>query len=56
MSTHIAPEDHLNAHEDAGSQSSSPVPEKWIPWVIVAFAAGLIFVGFAIPAGTFLAR
>ncbi|MFN0304011.1 MAG: hypothetical protein ACKVQU_27075 [Burkholderiales bacterium] len=55
MSTHIShPEDH--AHADAGTQSSSPVLEKWIPWVIVALAAGLIFVGFAIPAGAFLAR
>ncbi len=55
MSTHIShPEDHPN--EDAGMQASSPVPEKWIPWVIVALAAGLIFVGFGIPAGTFLAR
>ncbi|MFM9884365.1 MAG: hypothetical protein ACKVQT_15170 [Burkholderiales bacterium] len=56
MSTHIShPDDHLNANDDAGTQSS-PVPEKWIPWVIVALATGLIFVGFAIPAGTFLAR
>ncbi len=55
MSTHTShPHDHLENDTEGGS--SSPVPEKSIPWVIVALVAGLIFVAFAIPAGTFIAR
>jgi uncharacterized protein involved in exopolysaccharide biosynthesis len=51
MSSHSSSpgDDHL---ADGASQSSSPVPEKWVPWVIIALVVGLIFVGFAIPAGT----
>jgi hypothetical protein len=43
---------HPEGQHEAESGSSSPVPEKWIPWVVVILVVGLIFVGFAIPAGT----
>jgi hypothetical protein len=51
MSSHSSnPESHQL--EDGTSRSSSPVPEKWIPWVVILFVVGLIVAGFAIPAGT----
>ncbi len=48
MSTYPAElHDHVDEAEDP-TRGSSPVPDQWIPWVVMAMAAALIVMGFLI--------
>jgi hypothetical protein len=53
MSHYADPHDHAHDHEQP--QLVSPVPERWIPWVVIGMAAALIVIAFTIPIG-FLPR
>lgn len=51
MSTyHADPHDHAHpdASNDDANRGSSPVPDQWIPWVVMTMAAALIVMGFLI--------